>query len=64
MEICEFEDMVTEMGADAKAIVTLALDVTDNPTDEDGNKLHAILKLAEDQQRIADRMSTVLAVME
>ena len=39
MDTFELETMATEMEADAKAIVTLALDVTDDPSDEDGNKL-------------------------
>ena len=64
MDTFELETMATEMEADAKAIVTLALDVTDNPSDEDVNKLHAILKLAEDQIQLTNRMSTMLAAME
>ena len=64
MDAFELETMATEMEADAKAIVTLVLDVTDDPSDEDGNKLHAILKLAEDQIQLANRMSTMLAAME
>ncbi|MBR0342895.1 MAG: hypothetical protein IJH64_11745 [Oscillospiraceae bacterium] len=63
MDTFELETMATELEADAKAIVTLVLDVADDPSGEDGNKLHAILKLAEDQQLIADRMSIMLAAV-
>ena len=61
MDNSDLESMVTEMEADAKAIVTLALDVYDNlPAGDNTDKLHAILKLAEDQIRIADEMSTMI----
>ena len=61
MDNFDLESMVTEIEADAKAIVTLALDVCDNlPAGDNTDKLHAILKLAEDQIRIADETSTMI----
>ena len=61
MDNFDLESMVTEMEADAKAIVTLALDVCDNlPAGVNADKLQAILKLADDQTRIAEEMSTMI----
>ena len=61
MEGYGLEGMVTELEADAKAIMTLVLDVTDHPSDEDPNRLHAVLKLAEDQIRLTKDISERLA---
>lgn len=63
MDSSNLEDMVTELEADAKAVETLTLDVICDPSEENGNKMHAILKLAEDQKRITEKMSAILAEM-
>ena len=56
-----FETLVSETEADAYAIRTLALDVSDElPAGDAANKLQAIIKLAEDQLRLADDMSEQL----
>ena len=56
-----FETLVSEAEADAYAIRTLALDVSDElPAGDSANKLQAIIKLAEDQLRLADDMSEQL----
>ena len=56
-----FETLVSEAEADAYAIRTLALDVSDElPAGDSANKLQAIIKLAEDQLRLADNMSEQL----
>ena len=60
MDRFQFEGMATEMEADARAIITLTLDVNDKLTGEDADRLQAVLKLAEDQMRIADEMSNIL----
>ena len=64
METFELEDMVTEVEANASAIKTLALEVSDGITaGDDTDKLHAIVKLAEDQLRLTKEMSERMTTM-
>lgn len=63
MDTFELESIVTEMEADARAIRTLVLDLSDDlPAGDDADKLHAIIKLAEDQLGLTKALSERLSL--